>query len=372
MNDVMGIINLSESEEQIKDLTLGRSLGALHILGRYRIIDFQLSNMVNSGLSNVAIFTYGKSHSIMLHVGSGKPWGLDRKRDGLYIFYPEINTEDNIRRQGDLDNFRNHLDYLQSSTQKYVILSRSYMLANIDYKDVVQHHRASGSDVTIVYKNIEKSYDRFPNCDTLTLNDQNRVIGIGKNLGKQENYNVSMEMYVMKRDRLIKIIESAIQRGDARFLKEAIFQRLPELKVGAYRFNGYLSCIQTINNYFETNMELLNTQLCEELFGKNGPIYTKVMDAPSTYYSEDSYVSNSLVANGCIIEGKVENSIIHRDVRIKKGAVVRNSILLPYVTVSEATNLNYVILDKHVTITPRKMLFGDQCNPFVIKKNMVL
>jgi glucose-1-phosphate adenylyltransferase len=328
--------------------------------------------MVNSGLTNVSIFTYGKSHSIMYHVGSGKHWGLDRKRDGLYIFFPEINSEDNIRRLGDLENFRNHLDYLQNSTQNYILLSRSYMLCNMDYKDLFKFHKNSGADISIVYKEIEKSYDRFMNCDTLTMDNQDRIIGIGQNLGKQEQYNVSMEMYIMKRELLVKIIESAIQRGDSRFLKEAIFQRMPDLKVNGYRFNGYVSCIQTINNYFETNMELLNTQLCAELFNKFGPIYTKVMDAPSTYYSEDSYASNSLVANGCIIEGKVENSILHRDVRIKKGAVVRNSILLPHVTVSESTNLNYVILDKNVTITPRKMLFGDQCNPFVIKKNMVL
>lgn len=372
MNDVMGVINLSEPEENIKDLTLGRALGAIHIFGRYRIVDFVLSNMVNSGLTNVSIFTYGKAHSIMLHVGSGKHWGLDRKRDGLYIFYPEISSEDNIRRLGDLQNFRSHLDYLKYSTQKYILLSRSFMLCNIDYKDFVNFHKQSGADISIAYKTIDKSYDRFMNCDTLTLDDHERVVGIGKNLGKDERYNVSMEMYIMKRERLIKIIEYAIQRGDARFLKEAIFQRIPELKVNGYRFKGYLTCIQTLNNYFESNMELLNTQLCEELFNKNGPIYTKVMDAPSTYYSEDSYVSNSLVANGCILEGKVENSILHRDVHVKKGAVVRNSILLPNVTVSESTNLNYVILDKYVTITPRKMLFGDQSNPFVIKKNMVL
>lgn len=372
MNDVMGIINLSETEENIKELTLNRTLASVHILGRYRIIDFALSNMVNAGISNVAIFNHSKGHSLMMHLGSGKHWGLDRKRDGLFVFYPDQHPDDNNRRSGDLEYFKNHVDYLKNSTQQYVIMSRSYMICNVDYTKMVKYHKKTGADVTIAYKKMENSVGRFMACDTIEVDAEDRIIGIGKNLGKEKYYNISMEMYVMKRELLIKIIEEAIQKGDARYLREAIMNRISTFDVRGWRFGGYLSCINSTSNYFLTNMELLNEDKWRELFNQNGKIFTKVMDAPSTYYSQDSFVSNSLIANGCIIEGTVENSIICRDVHIKKGAIVRNSIIFPNVVINETTNLSYVILDKNVVINSNKMLFGDRQNPFVIKKNMVL
>jgi glucose-1-phosphate adenylyltransferase len=372
MNDVMGIINLSESEDNIKDLTLNRSLASIHILGRYRIIDFALSNMVNAGITNVAIYNHAKGHSLMMHLGSGKHWGLDRKRDGLFIFYPDQYTDDNHRRTGDLEYFKNHVDYLKNSTQPYVLMSRSYMIYNADFKKMVKYHKQSGADVTIAYKKMENSVGRFMGCDTLEVSEDEKIVGIGKNLGKEKYYNISLETYVMKRELLIKLIEDSIQKGDARFLKEAIMNRITGFDVKGWHFGGYLSCVNSTSNYFLTNMELLNEAKWRELFNENGKICTKVMDAPSTYYSQDSFVSNTIVANGCIIEGTVENSIICRDVHIKKGAIVRNSIIFPNVTISETTNLSYVILDKNVVINSNKMLFGDRQNPFVIKKNMVL
>lgn len=372
MNDVMGIINLSESDENIKDLTLTRTIASIPLLGRYRVIDFALSNMVNAGITNVGIYTYGKSRSLWQHLGSGKPYGLDRKRDGLFVFYPECSPEDNIRRAGDLEQFKLHMDYLKVSTQQYVVLSRSYMICNVDLAEMVRQHKKTGADITIAFKTMENSVGRFMGCDTVHLDEEENVIGLGKNLGKEKHYNISLEMYVMKRELLIKMIESAIQKGEAHFLKEVIFNRMPLLKVIGFRFQGYLGCINSSVNYFKTNMDLLDPNASRELFNANGKIHTKIMDAPSTQYTEESYVSNSLIANGCIIEGTVENSILCRDVHVKKGAIVRNAIIMPNAVISETTNLNYVILDKNVTITPRKMLFGDNSNPFVIKKNMVL
>lgn len=372
MNDVMGIINLSDSEENIRDLTLNRSLASLHILGRYRVIDFALSNMVNANISNVSIFAHGKGHSLMMHLGSGKHWGLDRKRDGLFVFYPDLNPDDNIRRHGDLEQFKHHIDYLKNSTQSYVVLMRSYMVCNVDINKMVKAHKQSGADVTIAYKRMENSVGRFMGCDTIEIDDDENIKGFGKNLGKERFYNISMEIYVLKRELLIKLIEDAVQRGDARYLKECLFNRFSDLEVKGWRHGGYLSAINSTSNYFQTNMDLLCEDKWHELFNENGKIYTKVMDAPSTYYSEDSFISNALIANGCIIEGTVENSIICRDVHIKKGAIVRNSIVFPNVIINETTNLSYVILDKNVVINSNKMLFGDRQNPFVIKKNMVL
>lgn len=372
MNDVMSVINLSDPEEHIKELTGSRALASLPILGRYRVIDFMLSNLTNSGVKNVSIYTYGKTRSLTQHLGSGKHWGLDRKRDGLYLFHPDRVFEDNMPRKGDLENFINHIDYLKYSSQKYVILSRSYMICNIDFRPIVEEHKKSGADLTVVYKSLENHVGRFMGCDTLKLDENQNVLNMGKSMGKERYYNISLEMYVMERTKLVELIEKSIQVGDANFLKEAIFNRMEGMKVKGYPFKGYLSCVNSVDNYYNTHQDLLSVTNAKDLFNENGNIYTKVMDAPSTKYSETSCVNNSLIANGCIIEGTVENSILFRDVHIKRGAIIRNSIILPNVEVGDATSLNYSIIDKNVKITERKMLFGDASSLFVIKKNSVL
>lgn len=372
MNDVMSIINLSDPEDRIKEMTMTRTTASLPILGRYRVIDFMLSNITNSGIKNVSIYTYGKTRSLTQHLGSGKHWGLDRKRDGLYLFHPDRVFENNMPIRGDLENFINHLDYLKYSSQKYVVMSRSYMICNIDLRPVVEAHKKNGADMTVVYKSLENNVGRFMGCDTLKVDNNQNVISMGKSMGKERYYNISLEMYVMEREKLIEIIEKSVQHGDANFLKEAIINRMGELKVKGYPFKGYLSCVNSIENYYNTNKDLLSIANANDLFGRNGKIYTKVMDAPSTKYTDKSCVMNSLIANGCIIEGTVENSVIFRGVHVKKGAIIRNSVVLPNVEIGETTSLNYAIVDKNVKITDKKMLFGAESSLFVIKKNSVL
>lgn len=370
MNDVMGIINLTESEEQIKELTLDRCVAAIPILGRYRIIDFALSNMANSGIKKVSIFSYGKDRSLIRHLGSGKHWNLDRKRGGLYLFHADKILDSNVVNKGDLENFASNLDSIKTSTQEYVVLTRSYMICAIDYKDMVEKHKESGADITIAYKNMENSVKRFLNCDTLMLDEEQNINSIGKNIGKERYYNISLEMYVMKRDLLVKIVEDSIFTGEHKYLKQCVLSKVGKLNIKGYQFKGYLSCVNSIQNYYLTNTDMLNIANADDLFNNYGRIYTKIMDAPSTKYTDNSYVNNSLIANGCIIEGTVENSILCRDVHIKKGSIVRNSVILPNVVIGETSSLNYTIVDRNVNITDRKMLYGDASSLFVIKKNV--
>lgn len=372
MKDIMGIINLSEQEENIKEITGHRPIAAIPIAGRYRVIDFTLSNMVNGGITNVGIFTQGKARAIMDHVGTGGYWDLDRKRGGLSILNPVINTQDVVQRRGDIESFKNHLDFLYMSREKYVLISRSYMLSNVDFEPAFEFHKKSGADITILYKHMENSVRRFINCDTVNLDENNNVLGIGKNLGKRKYYDISMEMYMMKKELLIDIIEEGVHRGDGDYLKQCLFNRIQELNVNAYLYEGYLSCINSIDNYYLTNMELLNPEKSRELFNKNGIIYTKIKDEPSTLYSDTAHVTNSLISNGCIIEGTVENCVVGRGVKIKKGAIVRNSIIMQNADIDETANLNYAILDKNVVISKKKMLFGHEGNPFVIRKNATI
>jgi glucose-1-phosphate adenylyltransferase len=368
----MGIINLSESEGAIKEITYNRPIATIPIAGRYRVIDYTLSNMVNAGIHNVAIFTRGKSRSLMDHLGTGKDWDLDRKIDGLFVLNPVINLDEMITNKGDIENFKNHMDYIEHSKQKYVLLTRSYMICNVNYGDALKYHKKTGADITIIYKNMENHHHKFINCDTLNLDASSKVISIGKNTGKTKFYNMSMEMYIMKKELFLEIIQKSISTGESEYLKQAIFLNMKNLNVNAYPFRGYLSCINSIQNYYKTNMELLDIKISQELFYKNGLIYTKVKNEPPTKYTDSAKVTNSIVANGCVIKGTLENSIVGRGVVIKKGAVVKDSIVMSKSVIEERVYLKNVILDKYVHITRGKVLYGDKKNSFVIKKNMKL
>ena len=372
MKDVMGIINLSENEENIKELTYNRPVASIPFLGRYRLIDFVLSNMVNAGIENVGVFACSKFSSIRDHLGSGKPWDLDRKIDRLFLLSPELQNYATSIQEGDLKNFKDHLDYIKRSRQEYVILSKSYMVFNMDYSRAFEYHKDSGADITIIYKRECENIEKFLDCDTLNLDEKGNVISLGTNMGAKTCSNISMEMYIMKKQILVDVIEDSISKGYAKNLKDVIFMNIENYNVNSYEYKGYLACINSLKNYYDASMEILNTENSRELFSKHGLIYTKVKDEAPTRYGPHGNVKNSLVANGCIIDGDVESSIIFRGVRIKKGSCVKNSIVMQRSELDENANIENAILDKHVVITKGKELKGDIKSPIVIRKGTVI
>ncbi|SKC79114.1 glucose-1-phosphate adenylyltransferase subunit GlgD [Maledivibacter halophilus] len=372
MKNLMGIINLGENEEEIKELTYNRPIATIPIGGRYRVIDFTLSNMVNAGIHNVSIFTQGKSRSLMDHLGTGKPWDLNRKIDGLFVLNPVVNINDVITHRGDLENFRNNLDYIKYSKQEYVLLSRSYMISNIDLREAFKYHKKSGADITIAYKRMINHNGRFLKCNSLNIDENRKIKSIGRNEGNRRYYNISMEMYIMKKKLLLDIIQDSLTLGDSQYLKQAIFQRLDRLNVNGYPYEGYLACINSTQNYFETSMDFLDLEVSMELFHKEDLVYTKTKDEPPAKYTENSEVVNSLIANGCVIEGKVHNCIIGRGVKIKKDSVIENSIIMQKSVIEEGAYIKNAIVDKYVNVTKNNILAGDKINPLVVKKGLKL
>lgn len=367
LKNYMGILMLNENEDKIKRLTRNRPLASIPFGGRYRVIDFVLSNMVNSGITNIGIFTDGKTRSLMDHLGSGKPWDLDRKLNGLFIF----NLDCNNYYMNEIESFKNNIEYLYKSKEEYVILTSSYMVCNIDYKAVAAHHEASNSDITIIYKKIDNGKTDFIDCSVLNINENNNVLSVGKNIGTDNINNISMEMYIMKKEVLINLILECIKTGYYTSIKEAINKKLGNLKVSSYEFRGYLSCINSVESYYKTNMELLDIKLNKELFFENGHIYTKSQDEPPTKYSDSSTVSNSLIANGCIIEGHIENSVIFRRVKIHEGAEIKNCIIMQNCEIKAGAKLTNIIIDKNIVIEEGKELKGDIDIPLVVEKNYI-
>lgn len=371
MKNVMGIINLHEKSGGIVELTHHRPVAAIPFLGRFRLIDFPLSNMTNSGITNVGVFIQEKPRPLTEHLGEGKWWELDGKKDGLFIFYPYYNSVNSMYTT-EMKNFKDNIDYVKTSSQEYVVITSSYMLCNLNYEDAVDYHVNSEDDITIMYKNIDNGKEEFLGCDTLLFDNKGRVESIQINMGEDAERAVSMETYIMKKQLFINLVEQSSRISAMYSLKETINFDCKYLKIGGYEYKGYLVCINDTASYYKHSMEQLDIKNRKELFNPHNPIYTLVRDNAPAFYGKESIIKNSLVANGSVIEGVVENSIISRGVKIAKGAVVKNSILMSRCTVEEGVQLDCIIADKNTKFSMVKEICGSKERPIVFEKNSVL
>lgn len=372
MKNCLGIINLSENDLNLGTLCQNRPTAMLPFAGRYRLIDFVLSNMVNSGITGIGVFTGNKVRSVMDHLGSGGPWDLDRKINGLFLFTPTSNYNVINQKTGDLTLFHENQSFINNAKQDYILFSKSYMLANIDYEDAFDDFIASGADMSIIYKKVSDPQNVFIGCDKIHLDERGRFEGIGTNLGMETEFNLSLEMYIMKRTVYFDIINEAIEKGNANYLKQAVFNFMNRIKVHTHEFKGQVFCINSVRNYFNANMAILNPEVGEDLFFRNGNVFTKVKDEPSTHYMGHARAKNSFIANGCQIDGHVENSIIFRGVKIGKDCIIRNSIIMQQSQIESNSHLNYVILDKRCDVHKGVTLIGDPSSPYVGAKKSII
>lgn len=329
---LLGVIDATTYHDDLEDLLTHRSLAALPFGGRYRIIDFVLSNMVNSGIRSVAIFPKMQYRSLMDHLGSGKNWDLNRKQDGLF-FFPSPIVDKDENKIGSFEHFAVNLDFFYRSTQEYSIISNCYTVFNMNFRPILDWHSSSGCDITELHQT-----------------------GGG-----------SMEMYLIKTSLLIKLIETRNETGYT-CMKDVVNDLNSLYNVCHYEYDGYAVMIDSIENYFSTSMNLLKTDVWKKLFLKEQPILTKVKDEPPTKYVKGSNVKNAMIANGCIIGGTVENSIVSRGVKIGKGAVIKNCIIMQKCHIDDNCYLDSVILDKDVKVDAGTHLTGTARSPYVIRK----
>ncbi|MGV3027084.1 glucose-1-phosphate adenylyltransferase subunit GlgD [Clostridium thermobutyricum] len=362
MKDCIGIINLDENEKGMGELVKKRVLGSVPIGGKYRIIDFVLSNMTNSGIECIGIFTKNKSRSLMDHLTNGRPWDLHRKKDGLKVF----NFGDNEPYYEDVHNFLDNIAFVKYSRKEYVLLAPSYMICNIDYSEIIYNHKKSDNDITVIYKEVNNADKSFIDCDVLNIDEKNRVISVGENLGEKKHANISMEMYLMKTEIFIDIVYDSIRSGEYRKVKQFIHSKLKSLRVYAHKFEGYVSCINTLEEYYKTNMDFLDEDISQEIFCNKDLIYTKSKDCAPTQYTEDSVVKNSIIANGSYIEGEVEDCIIGRSVHVAKGVKLRGCILMQNAVIKVNSEINNMIIEKGMEIGENEKYIGTKNFPMVI------
>ncbi len=370
MRDTMGII--IADDQKIPPITDIRSISALPIAGRYRIIDFVLSNMANAGIVNIGVATKTKYSSLMDHIKSGKPWDLDRKKQGLNILPPDLERTTGIIK-GDIDLLAGVRDFIRRSHQTYVILVLGAGVYNINFKDVIKAHLDNQADITAVYKDMsgedEKELSRFTLLDIAATK---RITDIEVKPYYPKTTNASLGIFVMEKALLESIIDECSARGDHDFIKDAIAKKMEGLRIFGYKHEGYADLVDSMKAYYNNNMLFLKEEIRNELFSPKSPIYTKTKDQTPTKYGAEAKVSNSFISDGCVIEGTVENCILSRGVKVAKGAVIKNSIIMQSSVIEENVVLDHVVFDKEVRITNGRKLIGQASYPLAIAKGTIV
>ncbi len=374
-NNILGLIFSGNSEVNLGDLMKFRSLAAVPVGGRYRIVDFVLSNMVNSGIINIGITTGVKHRSLRDHVGSGKDWDIDRKTTGLFLLSPPESVDAITRVPEGVDFVNSAMSFLNRSRQDYVMISNCNTICNIDYEKVAEAHFKNDADITVVYTEVGELTTKDLGHHIMLDVDADGLVTDMQVYPQKQKSNLSyMSMLFIKKDLLIDLVGDCLAHDKHSIAKDILLPNIGKLKICGYKFEGYKKTVDSIKSFFEFNLELLKPETRHELFGTEGErsIHTKVKDSIPTKYGREAEVKNSVVADGCTIEGKVENCIIFRGVKIGKGSIVKDSIIMQDSRIMDNCLVENAIFDKEVILCNSKKLVGQETYPLVIGKRTIV
>ena len=374
--DAMGIIFPNSYDSLVPDLVSERLMASIPFASRYRMCDFMISSMVHCGIDNISILVRKNYHSLLDHLGNGREWDLARKNGGLNIVPPFAQKQIKVF-SGRIEALESIRGYLIKQTEKYVILSDANIAVNFDFNALLDAHIKSGADVTMVYRKqeipqslIRQSTAGMDLYYALGINGD-RVSKIYINPKESGEMNFSLNIYVIDRELLIRMVDEAYLHGDVYFVRDILEKKIDQLDVRGFCYDGYVAHIHDMNSYFEENMRLLKEENINALFSGN-QIYTKIRDDNPTRYINGAKAKNVMVADGCVIEGEVENSVLFRGVKIGKGAKVKNCVLMQDTVIEDNASVEYVITDKNVTISEGKSLTGNDTFQVYVAKGQVV
>ncbi len=368
----LGVIFSNIHDREITELTGKRTLASIPFGGRYRLIDFVLSNMVNSGITKVGVITKMNYQSLMDHVGSGKYWDLNRKTGGLMVLPPYGAGEKTLYKSRfeaicGIDHF------LKRSDEDYVVMSDCDTVCNFNFADVVAKHEQNHADITVIVSKMKLKGTQTQVRSAVEFDSEKRVTKVTTSQKLSGEKVVFTNMMVISRTFLLRLIENAAEWGYASFSRDVLVKGCREHRIFAYEYDGYFAKIDSLADYYARSLELLDKSKRDELFYKDGAnIYTKVRDSAPARFSEGAKVTDSLVADGCEIEGEVRNSILFRGVKVARGAVISDSIVFQDTEVGEDTRLHCVIADKSVKVLGGRLLSGHETHPYYIAKETVI
>ena len=367
MNRMHGIIFAYDKCEKLQPLIEHRVAESIPFAARYRIIDFMLSNMVNAGVTDVDIVLQDKYQSILDHLGSGKDWDLSRKYGGLRLLPSAPKGDANRDFRGRMEALASVEKYVAEIRQEYVMLADGSLICNMPMGKILEEHIRSGADITCVC-----TPERVTDEETTYLLDQDNTITDVVGRGMISGGYHAMEVYILSKALLVQLIAECDGYNEYSFRRGVLQERKDQLKLHAYVFNGYAACMRSVADYYARSMELLNKDVRKELFVAERPIRAKDRSDASTYYGPESRCKNSLISDGCMIEGEVENSIIFRGVHVAKGAKISGCILMHDTVIRAGATVKYAVIDKNVTILENRMLMGHSGYPLAITKFSVV
>ena len=370
LRNTLGIVTIDGNNVHFGDVMNHRGVQAFGFLGRYRLIDFPLSNMSNSGITEFQVYMPAKMRSTIQHVGTGTHYNINSKRGSLRLLNSV--TDPNSVYQHDINAFSENQHYIERSNKEYVLIAPSYFIYSQDFTKVMEKHQASQADITVLYKNVSDAKENFIGCQSLKFDEDKRVIAFEDNHGKYKNRSISLEAYIMKRTTFLELIQRANKVSSLYWLKDILRDTVGQYKIVGYAHKDYVACINTVSAYFNTQIELIDRDTRKLLFKHDWPIHTQTSDSSPCLYGPLAEVKRSLISNGASINGQVENSVIDRDVVIEEGVVIKNSIILNGVTIKRGSNIENAIIDKATTILHPTDITGSKTNPAYLKTYQII
>ena len=355
----IGIILAGGNSSRMGELSAKRAVAAMPIVGSYRAIDFTLSNMTNSHIQKVAVYTQYNSRSLNEHLNSSKWWDFGRKQGGLYLFTPTITATNSYWYKGTADALYQNISFLKSAHEPYVVIASGDAVYKLDYNKVLEEHIATGADITVVCKDIQPGEDDINRFGVVKLADDNRVISFEEKPIVAETNTASIGVYVVRRRQLIELLEACAAEGRSDFVNDILVRYKNVKKIYAYKLDSYWRNIGTIDSYFKTNMDFLKKDIRDYFFRQHPDVYSKVEDLPPAKYNGDAAVSNSLIASGSIINGTVEDSVLFKKVYIGNNCVIKNSNILNDVHIGDNCYIENCIVESRDTLRANTVHTGD-------------
>ena len=364
----LGIVT-SGNRIKVEGMQAFRPVSAFTFVGRYRMIDFPLSNLSNSEIERIQVFAGQNPRSLAEHVGTGRHYGINSKRGKIQLlFSPQ--SEVNEIYNTDIASFLYNEDVIDRGKADYVVIVPSYMVFAQDYKALLAAHIEAGNDITLLYHKVNNADVAYMNCEFLELDDEKSVKSIQTNIGGKKSKNIFMNSYIMKKALFLDLVNEAKKKSSMYNLFNIVNDKAAaeELNIKAVQHKGYFEAITDFKSYYDANLELTDYKAASSLFTTKWPIYTRTNDACPTQYVEGASVKKSLISNGSIIAGTVENCIIGRGVTIEPGAVIKNSVICSEVTIAKDTVIENQVVDKYAKILHAKEIIADPENPGYVKR----
>ena len=363
----VGIILAGGNDDRLRDLTEARATSAMPVGSCYRAIDFSLSNMSNSGINKVAIITQYNSRSLQDHLNSSKWWDFGSKHGGMFIFTPFKSRENDFWFRGTADCIYQNLSFLRRSNEEYVIIASGDGIYKMDYLDFIDFHVEKNADITIVCKDLAGM--DVTSFGVVAMDHDGRVREFEEKPIEAFSSTISLGIYIIRRELLIQLLEEVVPEGRYDFVRDVVVRYRKKLNIYGCLYSGYWSSINSVQSYYNINMDFLRKDVRCTLFSQEPYIETKAKDEPPAKYNANSEVRNALVGSGSIIDGTVESSVLFRSVSVLEKANVRNSIVMEGCSIGAGAIVEHAILDKFVNVSPGQIIRGEAGNPKIVKKS---